>query len=54
MGRFGGQPERAEIRVRQRRRYAQEEVMKKNLSAFVVVAFSIALPAAFLAQLAAL
>jgi hypothetical protein len=34
-------------------RSAQEEVMK-NLSAFVVVAFSIALPAAFLAQLAAL
>jgi hypothetical protein len=43
----------AEIRHRPSRRSAQEEVMK-NLSAFVVVAFSVALPAAFLAQLAAL
>ncbi len=48
----GRDPDR-EIACPRRRMEAQEEVMK-TFNAFVVVAFSVALPAAFLWQLAAI
>ncbi len=47
-------PSCAEIRRVAARSEAQEAVMMKNITAAIVVAFSLALPAAFLAHLAML